>query len=353
MKLLFCRGRWPVAVVALCVALAGHAAAQTYSIQDLGTLGGPTSMAYGINNAGQVAGVTCWANFRETAFLWTVNGMSALNMPYSRFGVARAISNVGHVAGYMDVANGRQHAFLWTSNGLTDLGTLGGNNSFAYGVNVNGQVVGVSDTASGESHAFLWSNGAMQDLGTLGGSTSVAYGINASGQVVGFSQLAGEPWYREHAFLWSSGIMQDLGTPAAGAHPDGDSCAVAINDAGTIVGNAGVPRTNDGGLEEDCPVKWTNGALQPFVMGIRGIAYAISGSGLIVGQVIGRPVLFDPSGGYRELSTALEGVQISGWELTAAYGVNDAGQIVGYGKHNGAVRAFRLTPLLSSGRGQF
>ena len=34
----------------------------------------------------------------------------------------------------------------------------------------------------------------------------------------------------------------------------------------------------------------------------------------------------------------------SGWVLSEANGVNDAGQIVGYGTHNGDVRAFLLNP---------
>ena len=34
----------------------------------------------------------------------------------------------------------------------------------------------------------------------------------------------------------------------------------------------------------------------------------------------------------------------SGWELDAANGINNAGKIVGYGTHNGAYRAFLLTP---------
>jgi probable HAF family extracellular repeat protein len=34
----------------------------------------------------------------------------------------------------------------------------------------------------------------------------------------------------------------------------------------------------------------------------------------------------------------------SGWHLLSARGINNAGQIVGYGNHNGAYHAFLLTP---------
>jgi len=73
-----------------------------YSVTDLGTLGGSSSCANGINNNGQVVG-------------------------------------------YTDTGSGASHAFLWTSGGgMQDLGTLGGSNSGANGINDNGQVAGWS-----------------------------------------------------------------------------------------------------------------------------------------------------------------------------------------------------------------
>jgi hypothetical protein len=40
-----------------------------------------------------------------------------------------------------------------------------------------------------------------------------------------------------------------------------------------------------------------------------------------------------------------------GWELDAAAAINDAGQIVGSGRHHGKARAFLLTPL-GGGKGK-
>jgi hypothetical protein len=37
----------------------------------------------------------------------------------------------------------------------------------------------------------------------------------------------------------------------------------------------------------------------------------------------------------------------SGWRLTVAFGINDAGLIVGIGAHNGQQRPFLLTPATS------
>src|SRR5262249_23683790 len=74
---------------------------------DLGTLGGPSSWAYGLNDVGQVVGQA------ETA-------------AFDMYG--------NHIA----------HAFLWQNGVMTDLGTFGGDYSEAKGINNAGQVVGES-----------------------------------------------------------------------------------------------------------------------------------------------------------------------------------------------------------------
>src|SRR5262245_39593057 len=169
----------------------------SYAITDLGTLGGPYSFAYGINNAGQVAGYSYFGERPEThAFLWQGGFMTDLGTLDGGAGSSRAygINDAGQVVGHSSARGGAaQQAFLWQAAAMTSLGTLGGLSSYAYGINAAGQVVGTSTLASppGISHAFLWQDGAMTDLGTLGGSSSCAYGINAAGRVVGHSLLAG------------------------------------------------------------------------------------------------------------------------------------------------------------------
>src|SRR5215208_6181057 len=96
----------------------------TYTIIDLGTLGGTYSMVSDINDRGQVVGESTIAE----SFV--------------------------------------SHAFLWEAGVAIDLGSLGGN-STAFDINRSGQVVGNSDTAVElETHAFLWEDGVMIDLGT-------------------------------------------------------------------------------------------------------------------------------------------------------------------------------------------
>ena len=58
-------------VSALCIAALGSRAnAANYVIQDLGTLGGTESRAYGINELGQVVGEAKTSTGQWHAFLW-------------------------------------------------------------------------------------------------------------------------------------------------------------------------------------------------------------------------------------------------------------------------------------------
>jgi probable HAF family extracellular repeat protein len=103
---------------------------------------------------------------------------------------ATGVNASGQVVGTSDTTNGTTHAFSWTAaGGMIDLGSLGGSSSYAWAVNASGQVVGTSATADGTYHAFSWTAaGGMIDLGSLGGNySSAAYAINASGQVGGNS----------------------------------------------------------------------------------------------------------------------------------------------------------------------
>jgi probable HAF family extracellular repeat protein len=177
-------------------------------MQDLGTLGGLISRAWGINARGQVVGDSTTAAGRARPFLWEAGtGMQDLGSDF--FSVPLGINARGQIVGWSHTPpHVYEHAFLWEpSNGMQDLGTLDGDQSRANGINARGQVVGGSTTVPGfglfRIHAFLWEAGTgMQDLGTLGGLISRAWGINARGQVVGESTTAaGE----RHAVLWEPG----------------------------------------------------------------------------------------------------------------------------------------------------
>ena len=74
-------------------------------------------------------------------------------------------------------------------------------------------------------------NGVLHDLGTLGGPFSEAAAINRRGDVVGWSNVAHGS---ARGFLYSGGRLINLGLPPSGL----SSRALALNDAGVIVGSA-------------------------------------------------------------------------------------------------------------------
>ncbi len=173
------------ALIALLSSVVAEAA-PTYSVTDLGTLGGDYAYAFGISPRGFVTGYSYPAgNSVFHAFISGPKGpmfdLGSLGGTLTNIGTAINASN--QVVGYSYLAgNAAYHAFISGTNGgtLIDLGVLhGGTYSYGYGVNARGQVVGFGDThIVGQSHlvphAFISApnSGPLTDLGTLGGTDS-------------------------------------------------------------------------------------------------------------------------------------------------------------------------------------
>jgi probable HAF family extracellular repeat protein len=211
-------------------------------IQDLGTLGGPDSMAFYINDSGDVAGFS-FTNSTPNAttgiptidpFLWSHGKMLDLGTLGGTIGTPNAINSRGDVAGFSNIAGDQTgHAFLWSRGVIKDLGTLGGTYSTAFSLNDDGVVVGRADLPNGYNEAFLWEKGKIRDLGNLG-CASNAWSINSRRQVVGTTYLAdcGQP----HAMLWQDDRMYDLNDliqPGSGLEL---LVAPYINEIGVIAG---------------------------------------------------------------------------------------------------------------------
>ena len=202
-----------------------------YKLIDLGTLGGPQSINYGLtgplNNRGVATGTadtsTLDPNNPQSPYFYQPNYPNGLD-PYI------------------------VHAFQWQNGVLSDLGTLpGGTSSGNQWINERGLVVGGAtngaiDPLTGypEVNAVLWKNGTIRNMGTLGGNESVAFGLNNRGQAVGFALNLIPDSYtnvlafgatQAHAFLWQDGVMQDLGTLGGP-----DSIAYIVNERGQVAG---------------------------------------------------------------------------------------------------------------------
>ena len=229
-----------------------HAAIWRYgAIQDLHTLGeGTDSMAYVVNDRGQVAGMSYTNNTINSTtgvptvdvFIWENGKMFDLGTFGGTESTLAELNNKGQVAGWSNLAGDvTSHPFIGDRTGMKDLGTLGGTFGQAWWLNDSAEVVGGATTQGDQAeHAFLWRKGLMTDLKTLpGDSNSLAEGINAVGQVVGQSWTVCPSETSCHAFLWENGgpvvNLQNLILPGSDLSLRE---ATFINGRGEIVGNA-------------------------------------------------------------------------------------------------------------------
>jgi probable HAF family extracellular repeat protein len=222
-------------------------------------VGDVDSEGLSINSTGNICGIsytpdaTTGTVADENAVIYSpARGMSNLG-PLSGgfFSEANGINDSGQIAGVSDTGqsdssgNDIYRAIRYASGGgiFSIPLLLDQVDSVAYGINDSGNVIGYDYTSTGASYAFTYSNlGGLIALGLLpGGSNSFATAVNSSGQIVGYgdigaSDASGNTIY--HAFLYTGGKLYDMNTLTANAKGWRIDDALAINDSGEIVGQA-------------------------------------------------------------------------------------------------------------------
>jgi hypothetical protein len=244
------------------------------------------------------------------------------------------INNAGQITGYE--SGGGDRGFIWTDGSWTNVGNLDPSPNGvaplcrARGINNNGLVVG--DSKVSVNFTPFRYDGTIQALARPG-SHGFAYDINSSNHAAG--TVGGS------AYIWDPD-----GTP----HELGLGGASAINDHKQVAGGSG-----------GSPGVWdADGTFRPYGIlpydwqasaGIRDINN--------LGQTVGYSrntgtgasdrryaTLWDPNGTIHDLNTMVTG--LNGWKLVEAMGVNQHGQICGYGsaaQYAGSdQQGFLLTP---------
>jgi probable HAF family extracellular repeat protein len=319
---------------------AAPGATPTYTITDLGTLGGASADARAINDAGQVVGASATASGDTHAFLWTATGgMKDLGTLGGTFSSAIGINSLGHVVGLSALASGERRPFLWTpAGGMQDLGTFGGGFGQALGINNLDQVVGSSALSDGSIHAFLWTaKQGLTDLVSVVGDNSEAEGINNRQQIVGGSNFGTQAnQFCALTIPFLSGLrggFQNLGELGT-ADPCGGAFASATNENDVVVGFA----ENDAFLPRG--FRWTaeSGIVDLGTLtGPDGFsaASAVNARGQIVGW--STAIFIAPNGGGLTIHAALwddNGIHdlgtLPGDLGSRAFGINTSGQIVGF-----------------------
>jgi probable HAF family extracellular repeat protein len=332
------------------------AAGEGYTVTDLGALPGKLNSAVWqqtINNAGVVV---AYANadplslfnngfIGDSPFLWQKGTITPLpELPDATGTTPEHINNNGTVVGRYTPLDRPNQPVLWDHGVIRVLPVLRGDNrGNAITINDRGQAAGYSaNTTAGTRLAVVWYKGTVSVLTPLpgGGGFDEALGINEKGQIVGWS---GPGPGQEHIALWGKdGSVHDLGT-LGGAFGDG----YKINNKGQVVGTSATATNGNGD-----PFLWDDGVLTDLgypTGDVFGVAADINNHGQIVGLSASDPndpttyhALLWEKGKMTDLQKKIPAH--SGWQLVWALGINERGQIVGVGLHEGFLRACLLTP---------
>ena len=315
-------------------------------------LGGPNSGVFGLNDWGQASGqaetnvpdpndenfCSYGTGLKCKPFLWQVGSMKRLPLLGGNNGTAgNNINARGVITGISEIAkrdpdcpsaiavngNGPQvldyEAVVWEGKQSQprELHPFPGDTvGEAFWINDNGVAVGTSGLCSNTQlppfaagvHAVLWDkNGTPRDLGNLGGTANpsvrgignVAFAVNNLNHVVGASVRPGNS--NDEAFLWTRETgMVDLGR----LEGDTNSAGLSINSRDEVVGGS-----VDGDLltGDPHPFLWKSGVMTPL------------------------SALLSPD---TELIPLI------------AFGINDAGEITGFGFDPGTqeIHAFLASP---------
>ncbi len=175
---------------------------------------GTYSVAETINDNGTVVGFMNVAGGVSHAFKYSQGQMTDLHSQVAGAdfpnSIAWGVNNQGQICGqtYSTATGLNQAFFMDNNNSVTHLDSFGGLFIAAYGINDSGLVVGQSDTTD-LLQAFKWQPGdaAPTDLASYFTiPNQVATSVNAQGDIAGYTWL----YYNQWAFVIQNGVFKDL-----------------------------------------------------------------------------------------------------------------------------------------------
>jgi uncharacterized membrane protein len=313
----------------------------SYSITDLGTLQGRVPVPEAINEAGVVTGHTDF----DVPFRYG-NG-ALIELPRPSHTVAAAASGISssqpeRIAGWVSKGSTKRAA-LWTDGVYTDLGALTGGTLWeAWDVNDGGIVVGLMD--GGAFHLDMTTQ-QVKKLVPPNSDGVLSCSINQSGHVAGCFAVSETQ---------STGLFLHDQTMHVIAVPGDIPWLVYVNDADVIASCYATQYVSHAFIYDFNSQVFTDIHDAAFPGG--SIVRGINNDGVVVGSCMDtydapmQAMIWTASDGMRRLNDVVD--MQSGWTFSNAEGINDAGQITGWGIHNGQARGFILTPVEEDSRQQ-
>ncbi len=323
-------------IVGLC---SWHNPAQAAPLQYSAIILPANTVGNGIDAAGNVVGYISTGQSSTAAFHYTNGNFVTLPNTYQR-GHAFGLNDAGLIVGENRTSS-ETKAFAYQNGSYQSLPLLNNRNNSAYAVNNAGAITGTTqvDPFSQKYQAFVYQNNQLTLLGGTEGFPSTGYAINNLGTVAGlFYNNPMEP-STSRPFIYKNGVMQAIPTPG-----NAGGIARGINDLDQVVGTSG-------NIVGTAFLYSSNGVFQSLgTLGGQGSeAHDINNLGQIVGRSFNannreRAVLFE-NNQVMDLNFLLQD-PLPELTLEYAFGINDAGQIVGMARHtNGTAYGYLLTPV--------
>lgn len=326
-----------------------------YRITDLGTLGSTHSSAVDMNNHGQIVGRSnnpASEHIGNGTFLWANGKMSDISIAGYTNSRPIRINDLGQVIIEPYGKNGKYEIthFIWQNGAKSEVKSPDGNLIRPCAINNKGQIVGILGAYKGRS-GFIIEKGTIRKLSVSKDMQAIPQDINDKGQIIIQSGSAESM----RSFVLHNERQTEL-------IADGfrKKLALRINNNGDIIG---MLFKDDASAEKAVLWKDEKVILLGSLRGNKGWAraYDINNKGQVVGgseinkllareeydltpmfPYVNHPFIWE-DGRMQDLNDLIP--RNSRWTLNVAVAINDKGQIVGSGVHNGKNHAYLLTPI--------